>query len=38
MSILIVDDNPTILKLLRSQLEAEGHVVFSAGVHTHERA
>jgi PAS domain S-box-containing protein len=30
MNILIVDDQPTDLKLLRAQLEAEGHVVFEA--------
>src|SRR5450830_157943 len=30
MNLLIVDDQPTDLKLLRAQLEAEGHVVFEA--------
>ena len=30
MNILIVDDNPINLKLLRAQLEDEGHVVFEA--------
>jgi PAS domain S-box-containing protein len=30
MNLLIVDDHPTNLKLLRAQLEAEGHVVFEA--------
>jgi len=30
MNILIVDDIPTDLKLLRAQLEAEGHAVFEA--------
>jgi PAS domain S-box-containing protein len=30
MNILIVDDQPTDLKLLRAQLEAEGYVVFEA--------
>jgi len=30
MNLLIVDDDPTNLKLLRAQLEAEGHVVFEA--------
>src|ERR1019366_2829249 len=30
MNLLIVDDIPTDLKLLRVQLEAEGHVVFGA--------
>jgi PAS domain S-box-containing protein len=30
MNILIVDDQPTDLKLLRAQLEAEGHVVVEA--------
>ena len=30
MNILIVDDQPTDLKLLHTQLEAEGHVVFEA--------
>jgi signal transduction histidine kinase len=30
MNILIVDDQPTNLKLLRAQLEAEGHVVAEA--------
>jgi PAS domain S-box-containing protein len=30
MNILIVDDNPTNLKLLRAQLEAEGHEVVCA--------
>jgi PAS domain S-box-containing protein/putative nucleotidyltransferase with HDIG domain len=30
MNLLIVDDHPTSLKLLRAQLEAEGHVVFEA--------
>jgi len=30
MRILIVDDQPINLKLLRAQLEAEGHVVFDA--------
>lgn len=30
MNILIVDDQPINLKLLRAQLEAEGHVVFDA--------
>ena len=30
MNLLIVDDTPTDLKLLRAQLEAEGHVVFEA--------
>src|SRR5664280_53773 len=30
MNILIVDDQPTDLKLLRAQLEGEGHVVFEA--------
>src|SRR5688500_14575911 len=30
MNILIVDDNPTNLKLLRAQLEAEGHAVAQA--------
>jgi PAS domain S-box-containing protein len=30
MNILIVDDHPTNLKLLRAQLEAEGHAVFEA--------
>jgi DNA-binding response OmpR family regulator len=28
MNLLIVDDDPTSLKLLRAQLEAEGHAVF----------
>ena len=31
MNILIADDNPTNLKLLRAILEAEGHTVLSAG-------
>ncbi|MFC0134326.1 hybrid sensor histidine kinase/response regulator [Massilia eurypsychrophila] len=30
MNLLIVDDTPTNLKLLRAQLEAEGHAVFEA--------
>src|ERR1017187_6918288 len=30
MDILIVDDQPTDLKLLRAQLESEGHAVFGA--------
>jgi PAS domain S-box-containing protein len=30
MNLLIVDDDPTGLKLLRAQLEAEGHAVFEA--------
>ena len=30
MNILIVDDDPTNLKLLRAQLEGEGHAVFDA--------
>src|SRR5450759_1754152 len=30
MNLLIVDDDPTSLKLLRTQLESEGHVVFGA--------
>jgi CheY-like chemotaxis protein len=30
VNILIVDDHPTNLKLLRAQLEAEGMVVFEA--------
>ena len=30
MNILIVEDKPTGLKLLRAQLEAEGHVVAQA--------
>ena len=30
MNLLIVDDIPTSLKLLRAQLEAEGHAVFEA--------
>jgi PAS domain S-box-containing protein len=30
MNLLIVDDDPTSLKLLRVQLEAEGHAVFEA--------
>src|ERR1035437_9946709 len=30
MNLLIVDDQPTDLTLLRAQLEAEGHVVFEA--------
>jgi PAS domain S-box-containing protein len=30
MNLLIVDDHPTNLKLLRAQLEAEGHAVFEA--------
>jgi PAS domain S-box-containing protein len=30
MNLLIVDDTPTDLKLLRAQLEAEGHAVFEA--------
>jgi PAS domain S-box-containing protein len=30
MNILIVDDQPTDLKLLRAQLESEGHTVFEA--------
>lgn len=30
MNILIVDDQPINLKLLRAQLEAEGHIVFDA--------
>ena len=30
MNLLIVDDDPTNLKLLRAQLEAEGHAVFEA--------
>jgi PAS domain S-box-containing protein len=30
MNLLIVDDTPTDLKLLRAQIEAEGHVVFEA--------
>src|SRR5450759_4694072 len=30
MNLLIVDDDPTSLKLLRTQLESEGHVVFEA--------
>jgi PAS domain S-box-containing protein len=30
MNLLIVDDQPTDLKLLRAQLESEGHVVFEA--------
>ena len=30
MNLLIVDDDPTSLKLLRAQLEAEGHAVFEA--------
>jgi PAS domain S-box-containing protein len=30
MDILIVDDQPTDLKLLRAQLESEGHAVFEA--------
>ena len=30
MNLLIVDDDPTSLKLLRAQLEAEGHAVFDA--------
>src|ERR1019366_10164065 len=30
MNLLIVDDQPTDLKLLRAQLEAEGHVVVEA--------
>lgn len=31
MTLLIVDDNPTNLKLLRAQLEADGHAVLEAG-------
>jgi PAS domain S-box-containing protein/putative nucleotidyltransferase with HDIG domain len=30
MNLLIVDDHPTNMKLLRAQLEAEGHAVFEA--------
>src|ERR1017187_6399788 len=30
MDILVVDDDPTSLKLLRAQLESEGHAVFEA--------
>src|SRR5450759_1919388 len=30
MNILIVDDDPTSLKLLRAQLESKGHAVFGA--------
>lgn len=30
MNLLIVDDSPTNLKLLRAQLESEGHAVFEA--------
>src|SRR6185437_14450015 len=30
MNILIVDDNPTNLKLLRAQLEGEGHAIIQA--------
>src|ERR1019366_6127085 len=30
MNLLLVDDDPTSLKLLRAQLEAEGHAVFDA--------
>src|SRR5664279_3095473 len=30
MNLLIVDDTPTNLKLLRAQLESEGHTVFGA--------
>jgi PAS domain S-box-containing protein len=30
MTLLIVDDDPPSLKLLRAQLEAEGHIVFEA--------
>jgi PAS domain S-box-containing protein len=30
MNLLIVDDDPTNLKLLRAQLESEGHTVFEA--------
>jgi len=30
MNLLIVDDHPTNLKLLRAQLESEGHTVFEA--------
>src|SRR5450756_568839 len=30
MSVLIVDDDPTSLKLLHAQLESEGHAVFEA--------
>src|SRR5665647_2354489 len=30
MNLLIVDDDPTSLKLLRTQLESEGHAVFEA--------
>jgi len=30
MNLLIVDDHPTNLKLLRAQLESEGHAVFEA--------
>src|SRR5665811_1850866 len=30
MNLLIVDDDPTSLKLLRTQLESEGHTVFEA--------
>jgi PAS domain S-box-containing protein len=30
MNLLIVDDDPTSLKLLRAQLESEGHAVFEA--------
>src|SRR6185295_9209084 len=31
MKILIAEDNPTSLKLLQAQLEAEGHSVLAAG-------
>ena len=30
MNLLIVDDHPTNLRLLRAQLESEGHAVFEA--------
>src|SRR5450759_3499119 len=30
MNLLIVDDHPTNLKLLRAELESEGHAVFEA--------
>jgi diguanylate cyclase (GGDEF)-like protein/PAS domain S-box-containing protein len=30
MNVLIVDDDPTYLKLLRTQLESEGHALFEA--------
>src|SRR5450830_1430899 len=30
MNLLVVDDHPTNLKLLRAQLESEGHAVFEA--------